>query len=108
MNSLFRQSIFLMATITLSTSLHSQNSKSDIGCSLINAFLDSLEYSQPFHHLPKDSAVVFLDPGDLIKGCVLERWNRYSVAVIKEGPIIDSLRHFEPYFVLKGRCVIGN
>lgn len=103
-NYLFRHFLLLLVTIIFSTDSFSQNSKKDISCSLVKVFLDSLDNTPHFHQLPDDSSLIFLDPDNLIKKCIPERWHGYNITILKTGSIIDSMKHFEPYFVLKGRC----
>ena len=101
---LSRYILFIVTAILLTIEIYSQSSKEDISCSLINPFLDSININLDFHQLPKSTSLIFLDPCDLIKKCIPDHWHGYYIVVVKKGSIIDSLRHFEPYFVLNGRC----
>jgi hypothetical protein len=101
---LSRLFIFQLAAIALSTTLFGQNSNKDIKCNVVSEFLDSLDNTSNFHYLPKDTTLIFLDPNDLIKESLPDRWHTYRISIVKQGSIIDSLRRFDPHFVLKGRC----
>jgi hypothetical protein len=101
---LLRLLIVPFAAMLLSTHVYCQSSKNEIDCGLVNAFLDSLEHDRWFHKLPTDSSLIFLDPDDLIKDCALKNWRGSRITVVKVGPIIDSIRHRNPHYVLNGQC----
>lgn len=96
--------MLLLATMMLPTQLYCQSSKKDINCNLVKAFLDSMDNDNRFHALPKDTALIFLDPNDLMKDCISHDWNGYHITIVKQGPIIDSVRYCNPHFVSNGRC----
>ena len=97
---------FLLSLIFITTKLQAQNSRKDKYCGLVLSFLDSLEKKShfEFERLSGASALILLDPDNLLNNCQPKRWHGFDVTIVNKGTLIDSVKTKDPHFVLRGRC----
>lgn len=52
----------------------------------------------------QDSLLVLIDLKNVFKGDTLNTWKGYKITILKDGPLVDSLKLFDANYLLKGRC----
>lgn len=75
-------------------------------CELISAFINS-ESVVKFFNLDTKYADTLLTVIDIFNGfdnCEIYKWHTNKLDIVNKGPLADSLKRWEPYYVLKNRC----
>ena len=73
--------------------------------SIVISFINSKEVIDGFKfcHKPDTGILIFLDPNKLLRKELIARWWGHPVEIITEGELIDSIKNFNPNYVIKNR-----
>ena len=99
--------IVIVSAFSLLQNLHGQTSKFNSSCDAINFFINSPKVTKNFiKESQNDSLIYFVDLTHALDSCNISNWKGKKVSIINEGPIFDSLKHFNLYYVTAGRTNI--
>ena len=51
----------------------------------------------------QDSLLILIDLNNVTNGYPITTWKGFNVSVLKDGPLVDSLKLFDAHYLLKGR-----
>ncbi len=82
-----------------------QNYKAFAKDSIIHLFITSQKVVDRFNHcnVAPTGVLLILDPDNLLGKANFSTWLGHDLKIVNTGPIIDSIKKYEPYFVLKNQ-----
>ena len=75
-------------------------------CEIMSAFINSDSVINYFDLDNKYSGktLVLVDIFNAFDKCSIDKWGNSRLIIINEGPLVDSLKRIEAFYVLKKRC----
>ena len=101
------QLIFSVLFFILTQNIHAQNLKFDNSCDAIKFFLFSKEVANNFKSENKNDSIIFIiDFTHALDICAISNWRGKPISILREGPLVDSVKKNDFYRVTAGRSNI--
>jgi hypothetical protein len=52
----------------------------------------------------EDSALIIVDLDNVVNGYPITNWMGFKVIILNKGPLVDSLKILDAYYLLKNHC----